>query len=70
MGKPSFLEKCVSVSTALWMVASHELNPENNRIVPNLVFPASNVVEVVPGAGPQLWDETDVPHTRTVSRRR
>jgi enterochelin esterase family protein len=37
------------------------IDPENHRIVTNLVFPASNAVEV-PGEGPQLWDETDVPH--------
>jgi enterochelin esterase family protein len=37
------------------------IDPENHRIVANLVFPAGNVVEV-PGQGPQLWDETDVPH--------
>jgi len=37
------------------------IDPENHRIVPNLVFPASNAVEV-PGQTPQPWDETDVPH--------
>ena len=37
------------------------IDPENHRIVPNIAFPASNAVEV-PGQGPQLWDETDVPH--------
>ena len=37
------------------------IDPENHRIVPNLAFPASSVVEV-PGPGPQLWDETDVSH--------
>lgn len=37
------------------------LDPENHRIISNLVFPPSSVVEV-PGQEPQLWDETDVPH--------
>jgi len=37
------------------------IDPENHRIVPNLVFPASNAVEV-PGQTPQPWDETGVPH--------
>ncbi len=37
------------------------IDPENHRIASNLVFPANNPVEV-PGQGPQLWDETDVPH--------
>jgi len=37
------------------------IDPENHRVVTNLAFPASNVVEV-PGSTPQPWDETDVPH--------
>ena len=37
------------------------IDPENQRIVLNLVNPARNAVEV-PGQGPQLWDESDVPH--------
>jgi enterochelin esterase-like enzyme len=37
------------------------IDPENHRIVSNLAFPPSNVM-VVPGATPQPWDETDVPH--------
>ncbi len=37
------------------------IDPENHSITPNLVFPASNSVEV-PGQTPQPWDETGVPH--------
>ena len=37
------------------------IDPENHRIVSNLVYPARNAVEV-PGQGPQLWDVSDVPH--------
>jgi len=37
------------------------IDPENHSITSNLVFPASNAVDV-PGQTPQLWDETDVPH--------
>ncbi len=37
------------------------IDPENQRVAPNLAFPPSNVVEV-PGQTPQPWDETEVPH--------
>jgi enterochelin esterase-like enzyme len=37
------------------------IDPENHWVASNLVNPASSVVEV-PGSGPQLWNETDVPH--------
>ncbi len=37
------------------------IDPENHALMPNIAFPAGNRVEV-PGDGPQLWDETDVPH--------
>jgi len=37
------------------------IDPENHLLAPNIAFPASNAVEM-PGDGPQLWDETDVPH--------
>ncbi len=37
------------------------IDPENQSVAANLVFPASNTV-VVPGQTPQPWDETDVPH--------
>ena len=37
------------------------IDPENHRIVPNLVFSGASVLDV-PGNTPQLWDETTVPH--------
>ncbi len=37
------------------------LDPENYDIVPNIAFPASNAL-FIPGAQPQLWAETSVPH--------
>jgi enterochelin esterase-like enzyme len=37
------------------------IDPENHVLTENLVYPAANVL-VVPGATPQPWDETDVPH--------
>ena len=37
------------------------IDPNNQSISPNLVFPASNSI-VVPGETPQPWEETDVPH--------
>jgi enterochelin esterase family protein len=37
------------------------IDPENRRVASNLAFPASNVL-LVPGAMPQPWEETGVPH--------
>jgi len=37
------------------------IDPENHRVASNLVFPAGNVL-LVPGAPPQPWEETGVPH--------
>ncbi len=37
------------------------IDPENHDLVPNIAFPAANSV-TVPGAEPQPWDETAVPH--------
>lgn len=37
------------------------IDPENHRIVPNLVFPAGNSL-LVPGPTPEPWEETGVPH--------
>jgi beta-mannosidase len=37
------------------------IDPENHRVVSNLAFPAGNVL-LVPGATPQPWEETSVPH--------
>jgi enterochelin esterase family protein len=37
------------------------IDPGNQSVTLNLVFPAGNAIEV-PGEGPQPWDETAVPH--------
>lgn len=37
------------------------IDPENNSIASNAVFPPNNILEV-PGPTAELWDETDVPH--------
>jgi len=37
------------------------IDPENHLLAPNIAFPPSNAL-IVPGATPQPWDETAVPH--------
>ncbi len=37
------------------------IDPENHAVTPNIAFPAGNSI-AIPGASPQPWDETAVPH--------